>query len=81
MQTIRKYPLQELDENTVLMPTGAKMLSVQVQNGRPYIWALVDTDKATEAHQFRTVGTEWDINLSRTIHWHMAKASIGMALV
>lgn len=44
MTTIWKYPLEVKDELTVRMPRGARPLCVQVQNGVPCLWALVDSD-------------------------------------
>ncbi len=44
MQTIYKYKCPVDDEVTIQMPSGAKVLCVQVQHGEPCIWALVDRD-------------------------------------
>lgn len=48
MKTILKYPLSatwpSITRLPVLMPAGARILSVQMQSGRPYLWALVDDD-------------------------------------
>lgn len=41
-QTIYKYELRVDDEQFVDMPTGAKMMCVQMQHGKPCLWALVD---------------------------------------
>jgi hypothetical protein len=38
--TIWKYPLELTDEQTVKMPLGAQILSVQVQRGHVCLWAL-----------------------------------------
>lgn len=46
MKTIYKYPLEVLDEEYYDMPRGTEFLSVQVQNGVPCLWALVDTQRA-----------------------------------
>jgi len=53
MKRIYKYKL----ENSVEMPIGAKILSIQMQNNRPYIWALVDTDVECEFRHFEIIGT------------------------
>lgn len=39
---IWKYTLQTTDRQTVSMPAGARMLSVQVQHDRMCLWALVN---------------------------------------
>jgi hypothetical protein len=57
MKRIYKY---ELEENSVEMPIGAKILSIQMQNNRAYIWALVDTDAECEFRYFVMIGTGHD---------------------
>ena len=39
---IYKYPLEVTDEQEVLLPVGYQILDIQLQEGRPCIWALVD---------------------------------------
>ena len=39
------------------MPQGAQVLDVQVQDGEPQLWALVDPALETEARWFRVFGT------------------------
>lgn len=43
---IFKYKLELADEQLVSLPKGAELLTVQVQNNQPCLWALVD-EKAT----------------------------------
>lgn len=57
MNSIWKFELAETKEQLLFMPTGAIPLSVQVQNGIPYLWALVDTDKAREHRRVLIRGT------------------------
>ncbi len=45
MKSIWKFPIEITDEQKVFMPRTAKILSVQVQNGTPCVWALVDTEE------------------------------------
>lgn len=56
MKTIYKYPLMLHDES-IDMPVGAEILSLQAQIGRPVIWALVDTEQPLHKRRFRTYGT------------------------
>lgn len=59
MKRIWKYtltPICELD-----IPKGAKVLSVEVQHGKPRIWILVDTDAEMESRTFCSYGTGHDI--------------------
>jgi hypothetical protein len=58
MKTIWKYPLQPLDRQALAMPHGAEILRLQLQDGRPCIWALVDdTFEDTATRTFATYGT------------------------
>lgn len=57
MKTIYKYPIGITDEQTFLMPIGANILTVQVQNGNPFVWAMVDTEAPTEEVSIRVHGT------------------------
>lgn len=58
METIYKYPIKIIDEQIVTMTEGADILCVQIQNGMPCLWALVDPDiEETETVVIRTIGT------------------------
>lgn len=58
MRRIYKYPVSVTDDFMLDMPAGAKVLSVQVQNGEPHLWALVETDGVMhERRTFHLYGT------------------------
>ncbi len=57
MKTIHKYPLEIVDEQSIGLPTGAVVLSVQHQQGKLVLWALVDTTMHERKRCFRIVGT------------------------
>ena len=57
MKTIYKYPVKVDDEQIIQMPDDSEILSIQYQYGRPYIWAMVDTDKPSIPRKFGLVGT------------------------
>jgi hypothetical protein len=58
MKTIYKYPLEIVDEQTILMPKDALILqTVQIQNNDVVIWASVNTDNEKVAVTFYTFGT------------------------
>jgi len=57
MKTIHKYPLVVQDNNPVLMPDEAQVLCVQMQNGGPCLWALVETDLPKVVRNFLIYGT------------------------
>lgn len=42
MKKIYKYPIEIQDEQVVLLPTGAKILTVQTQSGKAFILAMVN---------------------------------------
>ena len=50
MKTIWKYELNAEGKQEIQLPLGAKFLTVQIQNDKPCLWALVDTEvpKITE---------------------------------
>lgn len=56
-----KYTLPAGDWVTITMPRGAEFLCVQVQHGRPEIWARVEPDAQPVAHHFRIAGTGHDL--------------------
>jgi len=53
MKIIYKYRLN----NTIMMPAGARILSVQVQATRICLWAELDTDSPLEERKFAVFGT------------------------
>lgn len=57
MNTVWKYPLNLVDSQTIEIPFEYKILTVQVQNGVPCLWALVDSDMYTIAIRVAIFGT------------------------
>jgi hypothetical protein len=60
MKTIYKYTLDSHD-CTLQLPKGAEILMVQLQNGIPTLWALVNPMTVTEERHICIVGTGWDV--------------------
>jgi hypothetical protein len=56
---VYKYPVEVVDVFTMRMPKGAELLCVQVQNGRPYLWArvVIDAGHPSTERSFRLAGT------------------------
>jgi hypothetical protein len=54
---IFKYHLDTVDIQSIDMPLGAKILSLQTQNEIPCLWALVDTEAIIVKRTFRILGT------------------------
>lgn len=42
MNTIWKFTLTLTDRQEITLPAGAQLLTVQLQDGEPRLWALVD---------------------------------------
>ncbi len=57
MKTIWKFPLEVTDEQTVQIPNGAQLLSVQTQHATPCLWALVDPEAEPKPCIIQTYGT------------------------
>lgn len=51
-----KYPLESSTPD-LFIPDGGEVLSVQVQDGKPCIWALVDDSKSEMRRRFKMYGT------------------------
>lgn len=47
----------DVHDGSIRMPKGAKILSVQLQNNRPNIWAIVDPKAEMVSRLFVIVGT------------------------
>ncbi len=62
MNSVWKFPLRDDPEAILRMPKGAQVLSVQVQEGRPMVWALVDPQEKSVRRKFWIVGTGWNVN-------------------
>ena len=56
MTTIYKYTL-EPGRTKLQMPQGAQVLTVQMQNGTPCLWAKVDPTRPAELRIFDVYGT------------------------
>jgi hypothetical protein len=57
MLKVYKYEVPLADDFAIEMPMGAQILSFQVQNGGPVLWALVDPDARHMKRHFRLAGT------------------------
>lgn len=59
---IYKYSLQICDSQIIQMKKGARIISLQVQNRIPCIWAMVDPNEVDEPKAFCTFGTGHDLS-------------------
>ena len=62
MKTIWKFPLQSIDRQSVQMPQGAEILTVQTQRGQPCLWAIVDDVAPMERRVLEIFGTGHEIH-------------------
>jgi hypothetical protein len=59
---IYKFEVPIYDDAVIMMPKGARILSVQVQHGKPVLWALVDHNAPEVKRRFAVRGTGHDID-------------------
>ena len=59
MKRIFKYEIKSHDD-PIEMPHSAVILAIQVQDGKPMIWALVDDQAAVIERRVRVFGTGHD---------------------
>lgn len=57
MKQVWKYQLLSAGLHQISAPIGVEFLSVQVQTGKPCIWALVDPDAKIQTIWLRVAGT------------------------
>lgn len=63
MKKIYKYPIKVVDIQTVKLPKGAIILTTQLQEEKPYIWAYVDPNEIeAEDVTLRVYGTGQEID-------------------
>ena len=54
---IWKYPIQTVGEQELEISPGATILDIQLQDGDPYMWIIIDTEKKVEKRILRIYGT------------------------
>lgn len=57
MRTIWKFELAVTDVQEVMIPAGATLLCVQVQHGKPCLWAMCDVNEVPVKRKIFTHGT------------------------
>lgn len=57
LSTIWKFPVAIKDDVDIAMPTGAEILTFQIQDETPTIWAAVDPAQPLELRCFLVIGT------------------------
>jgi len=57
VDVVWKYEIPIQDEFTIQIPRGSDILYVDVQRGKPCLWALVDPNERLTSYQFILMGT------------------------
>jgi hypothetical protein len=57
MIAVYKFPLSTQKDLEIDMPQGATILTVQIQENEPQMWAVVDSMAEPEARHFRVLKT------------------------
>ena len=62
MRTIYKYPLPQNGLMTQIRAPILKVLTVQMQNGVPCLWAEVETNNTNKVVELYYYGTGWNLD-------------------
>ena len=54
---IYKYPLRLVHRQTIALPPEGKVLSIQIQNHIPCLWAMLQSETPTRSTDIVIVGT------------------------
>ena len=58
MKTIHKYRVSKgVERQAIMLPKDAAILTVQIQDKEPYIWAFVDTNRPLTQRNFLCAST------------------------
>ncbi len=68
MKTIWKYQLEVEKNQTLVMPEGAEILTVQLQYETACIWAVVDPEAKSVPRTFELIGTGHDFKLQNYLY-------------
>ena len=60
--TIWKYPLQITDRQFVMLPEGARILTVQMQGKQLCLWAMMNPDALPKRREIQIIGTGHDVS-------------------
>lgn len=57
MRTVWKFPLPYENEIVLMLPAGAEVLHIGMQNGGVVLWALLNPERPVTTRNFRLRGT------------------------
>jgi hypothetical protein len=55
--TVYKYPIHLTGLQVLTLPAPARILDIQIQDGYPQLWALVEPDQPMQNYEVITIGT------------------------
>ena len=61
MKSIYKYPIHRAHREEIILPLE-QILTVQLQNHIPCLWAMIDDDKPKKKIAVWIIGTGWDLS-------------------
>lgn len=67
-RVIYKYPIQPADVLLLDMPQGATLLTVQIQDHQPFLWASVIPGAPVETRRFRLIPTGRDYDDAKLVY-------------
>lgn len=79
-ERIWKFQLAPVESQDILMPAGARILTVQTQRDVLCLWALVDPQARTKPRDIRIVGTGHQADMN-TMQYLGTAQMVGGALV
>jgi len=57
MESIWKFKVESCGRFSLMMPENSEILTVQVQNGSPYLWAKVQKAAPLASYEFKVYST------------------------
>lgn len=65
MKTVWKFRVERAGHGAFIVqaPRGAKPMTVQLQDGKPVLWMLVNDGERLEPMGFQVFGTGWDVDI------------------
>lgn len=73
---IFKYPL-DVNDNEIAMPIDSHILSVGEQDGRLFMWAMVNEESTAGIRKITVVGTGWELKNSMARRPFLGTVQVG----
>lgn len=76
MKKIYKYTLEVTDTQTLEMPNGSKLLTIQNQNNDIVLWVECDPNAKPTKYNFLIVGTGFEVPLLSNVQTYIGTVQI-----